>query len=127
MAPGSSTQLRLSPDSLSVRTARRAVVESAPDLPQDELDEMLLCTSEVVTNAVEHGAPPIELVVQRRDHHLRVEVHDGSPLPPRVGDPEPQEARGRGMLIVERCADRWGVEPDATAGKTVWFEIDVPA
>jgi anti-sigma regulatory factor (Ser/Thr protein kinase) len=86
---------------------------------------MLLCTSEVVTNAVEHGAPPIELVVERRDHHLRVEVHDGSPLQPRVGAPDPQAHRGRGMLIVQQCADRWGVEPVPGQGKSVWFEIDV--
>jgi hypothetical protein len=29
------------------------------------------------------------------------------------------------MVIVEHCADRWGVEPVPGVGKSVWFEIDV--
>lgn len=93
---------------------------------QRRLDCLLLATSEVVTNAIEHGAPPIELRIERLRHHLRVEVRDTSPLHPRVRTDEvtPKELRGRGMRIVEGCTDRWGVEP-MEEGKAVWFEIDL--
>ena len=87
---------------------------------------MLLATSEVVTNAVEHGAPPIDLRVDAAEARVRVEVCDASPMPPRTRDdePGPTEVRGRGMTIVERLTDRWGVEPRAD-GKAVWFELDL--
>jgi anti-sigma regulatory factor (Ser/Thr protein kinase) len=117
--------LRLAPEPRSVRAARRTVQESVGDLSDDELDHLLLCTSEVVTNAVEHGAAPIELHVARTADLVRVEVRDASPLPPRLRKPTPEVLRGRGMLIVDRCADRWGVETRALTGKAVWFEIDV--
>ena len=118
-------EVQLAPDPLSVRTARRAVIDSLAGLDADRLDDVLLCTSEVVTNAVEHGAPPIELHVDRDEDHVRVEVSDRSPMRPRVGEPSPEAVRGRGMLIVERCADRWGVDAAAPDGKSVWFEVDL--
>lgn len=117
---------RLTAEPVSVRKARRAVCDALGEvLPPDEMDELLLCTSEVVTNALEHGAEPIELVVARGDHRVRVEVRDGSPLRPRPANPSPSAIRGRGLLIVDRCADRWGVEPLGDGGKAVWFELDV--
>jgi anti-sigma regulatory factor (Ser/Thr protein kinase) len=118
---------QLAAEPLSVRAARRTVTLAMVNvLPPRDLDELLLCTSEVVTNAVEHGATPIELVVDRAEDRVRVEVRDASPLPPRSGlDPGPMELRGRGLLIVDRCADRWGVELLGDGGKAVWFELDL--
>lgn len=116
----------LTPEPVSVRRARRTVCRALGEaLLPDEMDELLLCTSEVVTNALEHGAEPIELLVARGDHGVRVEVRDGSPLRPRPANPSPSEIRGRGLLIVDRCADRWGVEPLGDGGKAVWFELDL--
>jgi anti-sigma regulatory factor (Ser/Thr protein kinase) len=96
-------------------------------LPEDDLEGVLLATSEVVTNAVEHGAPPIDLRVDAADERVRVEVRDASPLPPRArGDDVagPSDVRGRGMTIVDRVTDRWGVE-EQSDGKAVWFEVDL--
>lgn len=112
----------------SVRTARRAVLDAVGDtLHPDGLDAVLLATSEVVTNALEHGAPPIELRLQCDDTRVRVEVRDASPLPPRERSaaPGPAEVRGRGMVIVNRITDRWGIE-ELAEGKAVWFEVDLP-
>ena len=118
---------RLAAEPRSVRAARRVVTDAVGDaLPEGELESVLLATSEVVTNAVEHGAPPIDLRVDRADERIRVEVRDASPLRPRHRDvePTPADVRGRGMTIVERVTDRWGVEP-RTDGKAVWFELDL--
>lgn len=115
----------LDPEPLAARAARRAVVELVGDvLGADELDGLLLATSELVTNAVEHGAPPIELVVERGPDRVRIIVKDGSPMRPRRGSPTVTDVRGRGMTIVERLANRWGVE-ELTAGKAVWVEVDL--
>ena len=115
----------LAPDALSVRAARREVARFfAGVLGGRQLEGLLLATSEVVTNAVEHGSPPIALIIERTDDRARVEVHDGSPLRPRAGQPLPTDVRGRGMVIVDQCADRWGVETEAH-GKAVWIEVDV--
>ena len=119
---------RLAAEPRSVRAARRVVSEAVGDaLPEGELEGVLLATSEVVTNAVEHGAPPIDLRVAAADSRLRVEVRDGSPLPPRMRHGEPagaSDVRGRGMTIVDRVTDRWGVE-ELSDGKAVWFELDL--
>jgi anti-sigma regulatory factor (Ser/Thr protein kinase) len=115
---------RLTAEPSSVRAARRVVCDVVGQaLPPPALDDVLLATSEVVTNALEHGGPPVELCVDCDSSHIRVEVRDGSPLPPRVRDevPSPAEVRGRGMVIVDRCTDRWGIDPLAD-GKKVWFE-----
>jgi anti-sigma regulatory factor (Ser/Thr protein kinase) len=119
---------RLAAEPRSVRAARRVVSEAVGDaLPEGELEGVLLATSEVVTNAVEHGAPPIDLRVDAADSRVRVEVRDGSPLPPRLRHGEAagaSEVRGRGMTIVDRVTDRWGIE-ERSDGKAVWFELDL--
>src|SRR5688572_19913370 len=106
-----SYEQELEAEATSVRTARRAVTDRLGDtVDVDQLDRIVLCTSEIVTNAIEHGAPPIELRIEHDDDVVRVEVEDTSPLLPRRNDPPPTSIRGRGLLIVERCADGWGVE-----------------
>jgi len=118
---------RLATEPSSVRAARQLVCEVVGNAaPSHDLDALLLATSEVVTNALEHGGPPVELSVDWDGSYVRVEVRDGSPLPPRPADhvPGPDEVRGRGMVIVDRCTDRWGVDPLAD-GKAVWFERSV--
>ena len=120
-------QHRLATEPSSVRVARRTVQETLGDvLPPGELDAALLATSELVTNAVEHGAAPIDLRVAPGSGSVRIEVRDGSPLLPRWRDepPDPHDVRGRGMVIVSRCTDRAGVD-ELADGKAVWFEIDV--
>jgi anti-sigma regulatory factor (Ser/Thr protein kinase) len=115
----------LEPNAGSVRAARRAVEQAIEGIVGDGAREgLLLATSEVVTNAVEHGEPPIELVIERHPGRVRVAVRDGSPLVPHRGEPTPSDVRGRGMVIVERCTSRWGVEHGAH-GKAVWFEVDL--
>ena len=54
---------------------------------------------------------------------LRVEVEDVSErLPAEMSTPPWQQESGRGLLLVEVLAERWGVEP-LPSGKRVWFEV----
>jgi anti-sigma regulatory factor (Ser/Thr protein kinase) len=84
----------------------------------------LLVLSELVTNAVLHGAEPIEVYVSRDGDLLRIEVSDGGVrtdgvVPRTHDDPRPG---GRGLHIVNSLAKRWGTT-DNDGGKTVWAEI----
>ncbi|HEX9236222.1 MAG TPA: ATP-binding protein, partial [Actinomycetota bacterium] len=55
---------------------------------------------------------------------LRVEVQSGGP-PFRAEARTPERTResGRGLMLIERVADRWGMEP--RDGVQMWFEIDL--
>jgi anti-sigma regulatory factor (Ser/Thr protein kinase) len=86
-------------------------------------DIAVLLASELVTNAILHGKPPLGLRVTLRGRTLRVEVTDrqwarvmASPVPP-------DATSGRGLVLVEALATRWGCE-EAGRQKTVWFELD---
>jgi anti-sigma regulatory factor (Ser/Thr protein kinase) len=89
---------------------------------EDVVDRATLCTSELVTNAIEHAEPPVGLSVTVDEHRVRIEVDDASDLLPTLGHPGETCIRGRGMLIVARCSDRWGVIA-RPGGKTVWCEL----
>ncbi len=114
---------RLDPAAEAVGLARgqvRAVL--SPAAPPEVTETAVLLVSELVTNAVKFGAgSEITLVVDIREP-VRVEIHDAIPgtLPKPRGSVE--EPGGRGLLLVDRLADSWGVEP-THAGKSVWFEL----
>lgn len=93
--------------------------------PDDVSDTVLLCTDELVTNAILHAMSDVDVVLRRDDGVLRVEVHDGSRRPPlRRVHPVDADA-GRGLRLVGELVDAWGVESTA-AGKAVWFEVRTP-
>lgn len=101
------------------------VLESCDVSPSVRRIAMLL-TSEVLTNAVQHGAAPVEAELEVGHRVLRVAVRDGSATLPRLRTPRPDETGGRGVQFLERCASRWGVDAlDDAPGKTVWFELDL--
>jgi anti-sigma regulatory factor (Ser/Thr protein kinase) len=107
--------------------ARRFVRETAaPTAPRQVLDDAMLLTSELVTNAVRHAGgsadDPIELTVSVDPDVLRVSVRDRGPgfdpseLPVRAED------GGWGLDLVRRLSSRWGVAR-VDHGTDVWFEI----
>jgi anti-sigma regulatory factor (Ser/Thr protein kinase) len=95
------------------------------------LEDAQLLLSELVTNSLRHaGLAPgdeLEIRVRRPPPVLRVMVLDpgvGFVPPDALSLPPPTQATGRGLYIVSRVADRWGV---STGDRTcVWFEIDGP-
>jgi anti-sigma regulatory factor (Ser/Thr protein kinase) len=122
MASGSDTiQVGVGPDSFSPRATRHLFAKHFADHPR--LDDLLLCLSEVVTNAVLHAGPPIEVtggVVGSKK--VRVEVSDGSKVTPIQRHPPHSSPTGRGLNLLDRLTSAWGVDITNT-GKTVWFEI----
>ena len=81
-----------------------------------------LLTSELVTNALRYGGPPLRVSLCCDDVVVRVTVADGTPNGPRLKDPGPEAESGRGMILVESLAAAWGVET-YEVGKGVWFEF----
>jgi anti-sigma regulatory factor (Ser/Thr protein kinase) len=128
--------LDLPPTTASVPVARRFVrarlghaagAAGAADGWADasvDVDTVALLVSEVVTNAILHARSSVTLTVDVADDVVRITVRDGSPVQPRVHTVAPTSATGRGMLLLDRLAKRWGVEADpVTGGKVVWFEV----
>ncbi|MDJ0342412.1 ATP-binding protein [Streptomyces sp. H10-C2] len=95
------------------------------------LDAAQLCTSELVTNSLQH-APCIGSLLRLdiQATRIRINVYDASPAEPllRRGTRESSE-HGRGLLLVDALADRWGTAPGGPVGlggvdgKGVWCEI----
>lgn len=111
----------------SAAVARAHVAEACSHLGREFHDVAVLLASELVGNAVEHaGSDAIHLVVDQRESRFRVEVHDdlaGRPTPLSV---EALALRGRGLMLVERLASEWGVDPSPHGGKQVWFQLRIP-
>ncbi|MGV9786172.1 ATP-binding protein [Streptomyces sp. NPDC003435] len=110
------------------RIARNFVVTTLIEWGEtSRLDDMRLCASELVTNAVLHGTPAGRLVLVRVDSladHVLLEVHDAGDDAPAQRAPEETDVGGRGLLIVSSTADRWGVRERTGPGKCVWAAFD---
>ncbi|MFF3123011.1 ATP-binding protein [Streptomyces sp. NPDC057908] len=109
---------------------RQALIDWACDA---RADDVLLCVSELVTNALLHGVPPgrgfrTHLYLEPADGVLRVEVHDSGDGEVSLADEgaAPDAEGGRGLLLVAALADKWGVG-ERNPGKVVWCEFEASA
>jgi anti-sigma regulatory factor (Ser/Thr protein kinase) len=93
-------------------------------LSEDDLFDVIVLVSELVTNAVRHGGAggrdTIVLRLALAAGVLRIEVCDGGPgfTPPAVLRPR-AEGGGNGLILVQRLSSSWGV---SRGGSCVWFE-----
>lgn len=124
--PADGLRLVLAESADQVSLARRAVrdwLRSAGLHIHEPTAELLV--SELVTNALRHGRPPVELRLNAAPEKvLRIEVLDTAD----GADPVQSHAAldavsGRGLGIVAALAVRWGTE-HLDSGKVVWAELD---
>ncbi|MEV3926563.1 ATP-binding protein [Actinomadura coerulea] len=109
-------------DASSVVLLRR-YVDGALEMEGIDAEDVQLITSELATNAVEHGAGDRMMLVLTGDgERVRVELTDGGGGKPRVRAPGDEEESGRGLMIVTAVAERWGVRR-ACGGTCVWAEV----
>src|SRR5262245_7855377 len=104
--------------SRSARAFLRAALETWALDGLGEVSELL--TSELVSNVVRHVGSTIVLRAIHDDEMIRVEVDDTSDALPVIEQPRPLDLGGRGMVLVDALANRWGADRHP-GGKTVWF------
>ncbi|MFJ5896209.1 ATP-binding protein [Streptomyces sp. NPDC093064] len=112
----------------SAATARRlaqVVILRQWGLSPKLAEDTVLLVSELVGNAVRHtGARVFGLRMRRRRGWLRVEVRDPSRGLPCLMPVQELDISGRGLFLVDKLSDRWGVNL-LPRGKTTWFEMRV--
>ncbi|CAL9355444.1 SpoIIE family protein phosphatase [Streptomyces hyderabadensis] len=81
-----------------------------------------LVVSELVTNAIRYGSPPIRLRLIHDTATLICEVSDTSHTAPHLRRARTWDEGGRGLLLVAQLTQRWGSRHTAE-GKTIWAEL----
>ncbi|MFH8338016.1 SpoIIE family protein phosphatase [Streptomyces sp. AM6-12] len=116
----------------SVATARSFVRDTLQGWGfADIVDDAVVLTSELVTNAVVHAGTHAEVLCLRTEDGVRVEVSDHYPereVPlQNSASPmaSPDREGGRGLQLCAALATRWGVDYTPTH-KHVWFQLNLP-
>lgn len=126
-------ELSTTSERAAVRRARRALATLDELHGNDRVSfNARLLVSELVTNAITHGANEqlehVHLLAEIVGHVLHVEVSDGGPGfvlgQDNPDPPDPESTSGRGLYLLRTLADRYGVNDQAQGGQ-VWFEIDL--
>ncbi|EPD57093.1 ATP-binding protein [Streptomyces sp. HGB0020] len=121
--------VQLSPTPRGARLARLLATEQLRTwgLPLDPAEHIV---AELASNAATHGRVPgrdFRLTLYVVADTLRIEVTDtrGDRLPqPQL--PAADAESGRGLVLVDALADKWGVTPGLSPRKTVWAEVVLP-
>ncbi|MEU7517332.1 SpoIIE family protein phosphatase [Streptomyces sp. NPDC042898] len=114
-------------DPQGLSDARAAVTQALRDWGLPELaDDAELLTGELLVNVLLHtegGAVLTLEVLPEPVRRVRLSVQDRSSAWPRRRTPGEAATSGRGLLLLDALASRWGVEPRGE-GKAVWCEIE---
>ncbi|MFB9637166.1 SpoIIE family protein phosphatase [Streptomyces spiralis] len=84
-----------------------------------------LLISELVTNAIHHGAGPIRLRLIKHQV-LTCEVFDSGKCYPRLRHARMADENGRGLFLIAQLSSKWGSR-SATGGKLVWADQELPS
>jgi anti-sigma regulatory factor (Ser/Thr protein kinase) len=126
---GDTVGMSLPNDATAPGSARRAVRATLTRWRLPALiDSCVLTVSELVTNALRHGLPPLGLVMRRRKGDVRIDVSDARPEPlETMSPPQPEGSAesGRGLAIVRAVADHVGSEHIPGDGKNVYASWNV--
>ncbi|WP_435057718.1 ATP-binding protein [Streptomyces sp. bgisy060] len=110
----------------SVKAARDFTTRTLRAWGLENTGDIRLVVSELATNALTHGSDSEHGFLVRLepdDGGVRLEVHDSRDLhQPLTGPacPDPEAETGRGLVIVDALAARWGIDPRQPFGKIVW-------
>ena len=115
--------LRLAPDPAAVRTARCwAAKQCGQWKAGDRGGDAVLLVSELVSNAILHAGTDLLVEFKTAGKTIMIAVTDGSPQLVRGPPAAPLDEGGRGLLLVDALATRWGVTA-WPSGKRVWAEL----
>lgn len=122
----SEVELPSRPESAAVaRRLAQVVALRQWALPPRLTEDVVLLVSELVGNAVRHaGARRFGLRMHRHPGWIRVEVRDPSRGLPCLMPVRETDISGRGIFLVDKLSDRWGVDL-LPCGKRTWFEMRV--
>ena len=98
----------------------QALVDELPNT-----QDIVLMTSELATNVVQHAQTPFVIRVIVEDFAVRVEVGDGDSEVPVIDEKGTDATGGGGLQVVNELATSWGVETHKY-GKRVWFQVPLP-
>lgn len=123
-APAMQIMTHLVPDTSAIRRARKTVGDQLWAWGLSAIvDDAELITSELVTNAIEHGHGMIELRVSALPDRVRISVLDENAADlPIVATDRGLQVGGRGLALVEQISLCWGYEVH-DGGKEVWAEL----
>jgi anti-sigma regulatory factor (Ser/Thr protein kinase) len=124
--PTTELSVRFAGGPYAAASARRALGSLRDLVGPTRLEDICLLVSELVTNGVRHAgaaeSDELELEVRRRAGCLRVEVTDPGSGFTRDARQSGDESGGWGLFLVDRLADRWGVQRGERSNR-VWFEL----
>jgi PAS domain S-box-containing protein len=130
MTMGEQATHELAPQAASAAAARRFIRQTLADWgAQTVIDDAVLLTNELVTNAVVHAGTEISLSCALRDGYVQIGVsdsHASRSLPTAVPVSTSDKTSGRGLYLVSQIAQSWGVEY-TRASKRVWFRLALPS
>ncbi|MEW2570729.1 ATP-binding protein [Streptomyces sp. NPDC047070] len=118
---------------LARRLAVRRMEDWGHPAASDASCAVALVVGELAANAVRHGRVPgrgfsLRLTLDAAAGLVRIEVADAVSVkrpPTTPPTPHPESESGRGLLLVDVLAVRWGSAPRHPVGKTVWAEVSV--
>jgi anti-sigma regulatory factor (Ser/Thr protein kinase) len=129
-------ELLLIPGPESVKAARDFTASTLRGWKLDALvEEAVIVASELVTNAIRHGAcqagpssdaTSVMLAWQRHDGRVICVVTDGSSMPPVLEQADMSSESGRGLQVVHALAAAWGWVMLGACEKAVWAAFQLP-
>src|SRR5262245_49341538 len=115
------------PEASAPAMGRRVLDGLSDTMAPSILDDARLLLTELLTNAIQHAHlsldDRISVSVRREPTGLLVEVADpGDGMPP-SGERRPGSGSGWGLILLDRLADEWGIEPLSDGGTLAWFRL----
>ncbi|MGW2277598.1 SpoIIE family protein phosphatase [Streptomyces sp. NPDC001770] len=125
VSPAQVVTIELDPDAGAPAKARTVTRSHLSEwkVPKDALYAVELIVSELVTNAVRYGTPPLSLRLVRTQA-LTCEVRDASLVAPHLRHARAGDEGGRGLFIMSQLASRWGTRYTHDA-KIIWAEVEL--